>query len=352
MTVLKIQQSHLRFPKIQFDLEHSASHFPDWAKWACKFGHELKSELNELRSGLIVITTPCQSPLGGIIGLGFLVAELEKKIERRDIDSYFEFLYSLPGGTKVKYNDPKGATPKTFMLLRTRTPGVEIKMRQVGGRGQSRTTRRSSYLPKNKCLDYVLENEAESQATGNDALTDYSAIPLLEFMSDKIPHDQNWRSNLDSIVIAGPTAGLSSPRKQLENTVLSSNEESQFSLARILGVKEWKENRDQSPHYCRFFNTPKAQKDLPEILAESKLVVFTSASSLIRYSSRFKRQLKVLVVSRDIGDSMTESLDDHLWRHRKESDLPSSQLTDKFEKPPNGIQVLFYGHEVREVPGW
>jgi hypothetical protein len=321
---------------------------PSWSEWALRYGHTLKANMSNFESSLIVITTPCQSPISGFISLGFLIAQLEQNIGSLDSDSYFDFLYELPAGTKIKRRKTTSKRPAKFSIQRSRTRDGGIQMRKVGGRNVKGASR--VFLTRGRCLDYVIDDDSE--ATGNDALNDYVARELITSISDQIPSNQNWRSNLDSIVVAGPVGGNSSPRRQYEKTELVLSDGSRFSIAQTLAIKEWKGTSDHSPHYCRFFNTANRSQDVPQLIRKSNLVIFTSVESYLRFASQFQTQTKVMVVSRDMGDSKFEMLDSALRAHLDRA-TPNPQCdVDALESPPVGIQVFYFGKIEKREKQW
>ena len=219
-------------------------------------------------------------------------------------------------------------------------------MRKLGGPKRNGTKR---FLTHARCLDYVIDDDLE--ATGNDALSDYIARELITSISGEIPIDQNWRSNLDSIVVAGPVGGNSSPRRQYEETELVLSDGSRFSIAQTLAIKEWKGTNDHSPHYCRFFNTANRCQDVPQLIRKSNLVIFTSVESYLRFASQFKTQTKVMVVSRDMGDSKFEMLDSALRAHLDRATANPQCDVDALESPV-GIQVFYYGKIEKRERQW
>ena len=334
-------------PSFEFDGDTSAP--PDWASWAANLGYDFFAHRSSLSSELIVISTPCQSPLGGTVALGWLLGELELPIGKRDAGSYFELLLSLPAGTRVKRVDRGGARPKEYALRLNRTDD-EIEMRQVGGRGMRRNDTSLHFLRRDFSLNYVVVGTDDRESSGNDALSESGSIPFYEHISARIPVEQNWKANIDSIVIAGPTGGHSSPRGQLESVSLRLNDEQSKTISELLAVREWKQSGDLTPHYSRFFNAAKSGKDLPEIIAKSTFVIFTSPDSFQRFGHLFEQQVKLLVFSRDVGDSKLELLESALLRHMKNAPKPEGEFVNEFEQPPSGVQLMFFGRRVLQEP--
>ena len=324
----------------------------EWVQWAVSLGFDFHRQRELLESELVIVTTPCQSPIAGIIGIGWLIAELENQIRRDDAASYFEHLLSLPVGTRVKRIDQLGTKPKEYSLRNKRNDS-EIEMKQVGGRGARKSGSTKHFLVRKHSLNYIVAGEEDREASGNDALCNSQSIRYYQQMSPRIPSNQNWKANIDSIVFAGPTAGNSSPRKNLRALrFLLDNQNEGKSVADLLAVREWKESGDQTPHYSRFFNAAKSRNDIPEIIAKSQLVFFTSVESFLRFGDSFAKQIKILVLSRDIGDSKVELLESKLSLHLRNATKLDSEVINKFEQPPIGIQLLFFGRRILQEPEW
>lgn len=326
---------------------------PTWTDWAFEFGYQLRKRTSEFLSNLIVCTTPCQSPLSAVISFGFLVGELEDQIGMCDANTYFEYLYSLPADTLVKMNASNAAKPNVYKLTAERIPREHIIIKQVSGRLRRRHADAKVFLTRSSSLNYVVDRGNEEALKGLDALLNYPAAILAERISENIPVDQNWRANLTSIVIAGPTGGHCSPRSQFESAFFALNDEVRFSLAEILAVKEWKSPQDQTPHYSHFFNSSsRKQGDATGTLANAKLAVFTSVDSFLRFSEQFQKQIQVVVLPRDIDASRMERFDAAIRRHMERADLLTCNQLARFPQPPTGIQLFCCGASKRKEKKW
>lgn len=354
------RKSVVNLPSFQFSssqLESVSSEpvaSPKWADWAVELGRFIFQNQQSLKNGLVVVSAPCQSSLAGVISLGYLLGEFEKKLGCKDADSYFEHLLSLPAGTEVKKVDKKGARPKVYKLLQKESrTNDQIKMWQVRGRGMRNDGgKRDEYLPRKLALNFVVVGNEEQGSAGNDSLVDSAAVPFFESMLSSIPDDQNWRTNLDSIVVAGPTGGHASPRSLFDSATLCLNDELRMPIGEVLSVREWKTTSDQSPHYCRFFNAAKSRskEKLPQIISKSNLVVFTSVESLIRFQAKFEPQVKLCVVSRDAGDSKFELLDPFVRSYVRDAEPLDAVFGELGVQAPVGIQLLSLGRKVLKEP--
>ena len=141
-----------------------------------------------------MITTPCQSPLPAVMSLGYLIGQLATPLPTPDLDAHFEFLYSLPAGTIVKFGNGTSASPTCYELLEQRRKGEYIKMRYDRGRLRRRHSGATIELTRAACARYQPEVESEqySRAVGLDALAPYPAVSLMESVSERIPKHQNW----------------------------------------------------------------------------------------------------------------------------------------------------------------
>mgnify|MGYP003145442075 CR=1 FL=1 len=338
------------FPEIQFGDQNQIVKSPTWFTWAYAFGRFLVENEQALEAGLIVVTSPCQSPLIGAVGLGALVKLLERQTNTTDNDKYFEQLFSLPTGTLVRWKPKRKARTKVFKLLKDRCRKKGIKMRQVSG---SRKDSNASYfLTQQAALSYVVDSVEQTDPDLTHSLSRYPGAAIIEKISQDISPEQNWRNNLDDIVFAGPTGGHSSPKKQMTSTRLFYTESHGMGLHELLAVKEWIKNSQQTPHFSRFLNSSKNKKEIPQIVKKSRFVFYNSIDSFLRFTDRFESQVQVLVSSRNVDSNKLERLLGKLHSYKERAVPVAPEIMDQIPCPPVGLQLIDYGSKKKREKKW
>lgn len=317
--------------------------------WAADFGYRLGAQQEALAGSLIVITAPCQSVLPAAVALGYLIRQLEAPLPESGIESHFDMLWNMPVGSQVKYLLKGKKTPDTYEILKDREPGEYIKIRCVAGRRQRRLSGTVAQLPFAKCVEYQPVDSESNGANSTDSLSPYPAARQLKSISEAIPESQNWQKKLEGISIVGPTNGNSSPRRHFDSCAFVFEDETRVTFSDLLAVGEWKASK-HTPTYSRFVSSARNHKIGGEAVEQSELVIFTSPEAYRRYDSKLDRQIKVLVISRDLDESKLEILDLMLRKYLK--DPAPRELSVSLPKPPDGIQLLALGEKPEAETSW
>lgn len=339
-----------QLPAIQFNEAENPIDAPDWFSWGIRFGHQLSQSRSSLDSGLILITTPCESPLLGTVALGTLSHLLETQSDNVEREQHFESLFHMPTGTLVKRKAENKSRPRVYKLLSSRSREDGIKMKMVKGPKKFKDC--VITLSPQAALTYVLEDEEETCTDRVHSLSPYPGAAFMEQISATIPESQTWRNNLDQILISGPTGGNSSPKKQLAGTSLVNCEGEGLELHEMLAVKEWKSGKTNGPYYSRFLNSSASKAEFPEVVRKARFVLFNSVDSYLRYTDKFSTQLQVVVCSRDVDSHKTERLYAKLYAYRDRAQKFDAEVFSAFETPPFGIQLLFLGAKGKKEKKW
>jgi len=339
-----------QIPRVQFSSSEHPSDAPDWFRWGVRFGQQLSISRSSLESGLILLTTPCESPLLGTLALGMLSHLLEMQSDNVEQEQHFESLFQMPSGTLVKRKAENKSRARVYKLLSNRCREDGIKMKMVKGPKKFKDC--VITLSPQAALTYVLEDEEETCKDRVHSLSPYPGAALMELISSTIPDSQTWRNNLDQILISGPTGGNSSPKKQLAGTSLVNCEGEGLELHEMLAVKEWKSSKVHGPYYSRFLNSSAAKAEFPEVARKARFVLFNSIDSYLRYTDKFSTQLQVVVCSRDVDSHKTERLYAKLYAYRDRAQQFDSDVLPAFESPPFGIQLFFLGAKGKKEKKW
>ena len=333
-------------PKIQFANSDNAIAAPNWFTWGLHFGQQLAVNRSALESGLVLVTAPCESALLGAISLGTLSHLLEIQSHNHGPEQHFESLFQMPVGTLVKRKAQTNThtRPRVYRLLANRSRENGIKMKMVKGPQKFKDC--IITLTPAKALSYVPQDEDVTTPELVHSLSPFPGAAFLEQISSTIPNSQTWRNNLDQILISGPTAGNSSPKKQFIETSLVNEEGEQLGLHEMLAVKEWKSDKTHGPCYSRFLNSSVTKAEFPAVAEKANFVYYNAVDSYLRFTDRFSTQLQVLVCSRDIDSHKTERLLHKLYTFRDRAKNFNTKTTSSFEDPPFGIQVHFLGTKV------
>lgn len=325
---------------------------PQWFRWALKLGATLETDLViQERKATLVLTTPCDSAIAGVIALGASLGFVPELRAPEDTANMFDQFMVAPPGTDIK-RLPRGSETRSqsYRLLTERSEERGIAMKKLCER-----KKRLYFLTRpfaNQFAFVKVGNAFDSEAR---SLAPHIGLSLFQSLLGEISSARDWRASSNSIALCAPALGAAALRSETDRIFFSDlideceNEQGdehsadlepvrRLTLTDLLSVSQWQAYSDRDcPTHCQFVNASTTKPD--DIPSKSKIVVFNGPDAYLRLNNRFMDQSHVVVVSRNADANKLERFlcVTHSVRDAAQPFVPS------LPAPPFGIQLACLG---------